>query len=469
MFVVAVNALLGLFNPPQKTFLIINFVFILYVAVLFVKTIIKKHRTSTGSRKKKITISFRSGFILFVLAVNALLGLFHYPLETFLSINFAILLSVIFYLGLDLIDKGTSDNSGQDDKQTEPLQHTIKQQDKKPKPRRRIFTILAEKWSDFKRNSSELWGSKQKKRSSAAFSGFWEWVKSAGTKAFYALWKYIKIKTKARKAEMENPFTGWPKTEYLTDGTIRIEQRHFTAKRKGNVLVVCGGLAQAPLWFMLIYGNNHYLPINTIGEAIFWGVFLGGALAGAGYWALMKNTVLEFSPEYLRVKTAAGFKNYPILNIDALEREQHSKAEEDKKLKDAPRYSETGIISIMYGGRKIEICEVYGIDNFGKMYDRIEFCIRAMLEIAAQEREAGGQYRQQEQPRNEEPATGSNMSYQDALQWLELEDEGLTFAVLKKQKRKLQMKVHPDQGGSNQMMKMVNLAFDVIKKHKGWK
>jgi len=52
---------------------------------------------------------------------------------------------------------------------------------------------------------------------------------------------------------------------------------------------------------------------------------------------------------------------------------------------------------------------------------------------------------------------------------LELEDEGLTFAVLKKQKRKLQMKVHPDQGGSNQMMKMVNLAFDVIKKHKGWK
>ncbi|MCK5354239.1 MAG: J domain-containing protein, partial [Methyloprofundus sp.] len=61
------------------------------------------------------------------------------------------------------------------------------------------------------------------------------------------------------------------------------------------------------------------------------------------------------------------------------------------------------------------------------------------------------------------------MSYKEALRLFDLEDEDLTFDILKKKVRSFRSKFHPDKGeGSTPIMQQINEAYEVIRKHKGW-
>ena len=86
------------------------------------------------------------------------------------------------------------------------------------------------------------------------------------------------------------------------------------------------------------------------------------------------------------------------------------------------------------------------------------------------ERESAGAKANQKQERQErrERQGGDNSrsapsnAMSDALDLFELK-QPYTLEQLKKRRKELMLRVHPDHGGSNMMARMVNEAFDLLK------
>lgn len=69
---------------------------------------------------------------------------------------------------------------------------------------------------------------------------------------------------------------------------------------------------------------------------------------------------------------------------------------------------------------------------------------------------------EQQRPRSDESFSGSFATEKQALEFFEL-SKPYTLEDLKKRRMELLKKVHPDQGGSNMMARMVNEAFELLK------
>jgi len=158
-------------------------------------------------------------------------------------------------------------------------------------------------------------------------------------------------------------------------------------------------------------------------------------------------------------------------------------------------WRESTALYLMYFGVRHKICDIYDPkrNKVNPLAEQIQAANALMNDpdfVALWQKQGypfalekpaspgGDERREQSRERQKEQQQGPDKeefkdvkSYKEALRYLGLEAEGLTLAKLKDRVRKFRSKFTSDrpEEGSDVIMQQINMSFEIIKRHHGWR
>ncbi len=190
--------------------------------------------------------------------------------------------------------------------------------------------------------------------------------------------------------DVESPLKGWPSTRPLKGQTgFRVRARHLTPRRVKftNKFCYLMNLGSFFLFFWLvnvkILVTDEELYIG-FGAVITGCIFLWVTRRIWGRFFFGKTTIVEFTPERIRLKGFTGFKNYDRALPHEFNFEIHKNAEKEEEREIEQRkkidkyFRRSFHIIFRYAGQRVDVADVFGRKDSEALLVRLQLLDQLM-------------------------------------------------------------------------------------------
>lgn len=194
-----------------------------------------------------------------------------------------------------------------------------------------------------------------------------------------------------KKPKVERLFGSWPPTE-INKNKVRIKADFFTPGRKSAADGFQGLLGLAGAYFGFVAAEKEgQNPL--VGGGI--GAVIGAWIGEQAKNNFKKTLEVEFNPDFIRIPSGWGFKNYDLKQQHGFNMELHELAEGEQETEEDERYKKGGThrkpklyrnsfnVFMEFFGERIYLAEVYdkklaqalllrlqGVDQYVKTLDQ---------------------------------------------------------------------------------------------------